>query len=227
MYRWLAIAGAVVLIPLVVVLAVFNVRDTTSTTSKPPAVLTVDGYQVSEREYRLKIDVVTSNIEYMRGVAATDAPQAAFMGAFADLISETGPDEVALAAVIADAAVYQWGVNHGLAISPDELNAALDEQRQIVTTADDPGLQAHREFIAKVGDDTFWDQILPRQLRYDLMTAKVRGRHSHWDAFQRQVARDADIESLDADLISQQMIDRAVQYLTEDYPAFQAEHPQQ
>ncbi len=231
MYRWLMILGLVVLTAATVGLGTTNARNDGAISSGGGAagVLDVNGYIVSGSVYRSTIQIVESNLDYMQGVAGTDSPFAEFDGAYAKLIRETGVDVVGLAGSISEAAIYQWGIDHGIEVSDDELNAAIDEQREIVATAEGPEIEEHRARIAEIGEERFWNEVLPRALRHGMVIDAVRqsqfstdqdgkANRAAWRAFQHKIVLDASIESLDTELIDQEMIASAIHYFTEDLP---------
>lgn len=236
--RWLPVIGLILIIPLISAFGILQtqVPEETSADAETAPVLDVNGYLVTERDYLLTVNAVESNLDYMRSDEVAASPWVEFNEAYAKLISETGTDVVGLAGDIAEAAVYQWGIDHGLEVSQSELDAALEAQRQIVATADDPSVEGRRAFIAEIGEDLYWSEIAPRTLKLDLMSELVREaniddeqsadeKRDQWRAFQTEIILNANITSLDTDRISPAMIEQAVRYLTEDIPALYAEYP--
>jgi hypothetical protein len=198
------------------------------------AVLMVSDIPVTAEDLERNQEAVRSNLDYMENTLAewedeghADIPQQ-YLDAWITLLRDTGPDAAGLGAAIGDAAVFDFGVRNGLEVTSDEIEAKIEDQREILEEARPHASREHQALMAAMDDDEYWTDHMPAIIEQDLMTRKVQDfalngvndpevRSLEWAEFTGELAEEADIEVLDSSIVSDEDLDAAIAYITEDY----------
>jgi hypothetical protein len=187
-------------------------------------VVRIGNETVSAAEYQEKVREVQSNLTYMRGVAASGDPSAAYMRRFLDLINRYGPENVAFAGLIEDRAVYQLAVERGFAPSNDYLSIRIEADRKLITDETVTIPATTRAYIDEVGADYYWTVLFPDIERRQITTQAfwksitlgatyVAEATAVWTPMQRQAVEQAPVEVLNPAAIAPATKEMAVDYL--------------
>ena len=197
-------------------------------TSIDPATATpvvrIGNETVSAAEFLEKVREVQSNLTYMRGVAASNDPAAAYMRHFLDLINRYGPENVALAGLIKDRALYQRAVNRGFSPSNDYLSIRIEADKRYITEGKVAVPATTRAYIDEVGADYYWTVLFPDIERRQITTqafwksvtlgaTNVAEATLVWTPVERQAIEQTPVEVLNQAAIAPATKEMAVDYL--------------
>lgn len=210
-------------------------------------VLTVSGYAVSHREYAHELGQAEYTLDTMKetiseGSTSGDLPagQETFLQEWVEIIERVGVENVAAGSIIAQSAMYQWAVSEGYSASEDEVAEAVEEQRQLQqelagTRAE--GMQ--QAFIAEVGEERYWNEILPRIMEREVVLSKAKlsiitaeqeataSDDGEWLDLQVDLVNTAEIEIIDPEVIDPETVERGREYIVEEYAELQRQRQDQ
>lgn len=163
---------------------------------------------------------VNANLAYMRDEIAKGSIVAADLQARLDLIEDCGVENVALAALIEKAALYDRAIADGHSATDQEVQAAVVKQRELENL---PETTQFEGYIKAVGEQRYWSELMPAWQRRNITIGKmyrevVKGAHPSgqqtvWTEFGRQAVQDATIEMLDPDAVAPATLQDALDYL--------------
>ena len=94
-----------------------------------PAIARVDAECIHLSDYTERLRIIEAATEYAEGQFLSNAPELEYLRQWYDRLSFYGPENIALADAIKDAALYQRAVADGHAPSGEAVSAARDEDR--------------------------------------------------------------------------------------------------
>jgi hypothetical protein len=203
--------------------------------------LTVDDYTVSHREFAHELGAAEYTLATMNETLANgpndgevSADQEAFLADWVDIIESVGLESVAMGSIIAETAAYQWAVAEGFSASEEDVVAAIEEQRRLQDElADTQAHELQQAFIDAVGEDRYWNEILPQIMEREIVLAAARRAvitgeqnatavdESAWLELQVELVRAVEIEILDPETVDQETVEQGREYIVEDYAALQ------
>ena len=84
-----------------------------------------------------------------------------------------GMDNVVLAGLILDSALYQKAVNAGISVEPGEVAEGVDLTRQLYERGEMDSYTVG--YMESIGADRYWNEVLPQRAYRDLMIGKLQG----------------------------------------------------
>lgn len=198
------------------------------------AIVMVSDIPVTAEDLERTQQAVRSNLDNMENTLAEweaeehMVTQQQYLDAWITTLRDTGPDAAGLGAAIDGAAVFDFGVRNGLEVTSDEIEAEMENQREIFEEVRSLEGEEHEELMAAMDDDEYWTDHMPAIIEQDLMTRKVQDyalnavtdpevRSLEWAKFTGELVEEADIEVLDSSIVSDEDLDAAIAYITEDY----------
>ena len=173
-------------------------------------------------------------------------PMEMYNEAFVELIDEFGTENVGLAVALVNTAIQVYAGENDLQATEQQIDEAMEQQREThdMIEQQDPEAAAAvgAALIDVIGEERYWEEYLPEVLSASITDQNVD--RAAWEAadvepepgemfqlererflaeFRADLVREADIEIADASALGDADLDRAIEYITDAYPALQQE----
>lgn len=194
-----------------------------------PAVLVIGNEPVSADDFKQNVGAVNANLAQMQGKIASSSPDSANLKSFIAMINAHGVQNVALAGLIENQALYDLAVRRGFVPSDEMVNTQVAQDKALAAQSIDPAAAA---YIASVGADRFWNTLYPASVRRQMATQELwqdtvkdkptsAEAYAAWNDVQQQALDATRVTVLDADAIAPATTSGAIDYL-HDYWQFTA-----
>lgn len=230
-----------VVVGIVGVYALDGLTDDPTHDADGTPILTVDGRTVTYQDYQYELRQSEATLATMKEAVAGDPDQGeltpqqeASQREWIETIERVGVRNVAMGSLIAETATYQWALSEGYGASDAEIADAMEEQERLhERMAGTQAAATQQLFIDEVGEDRFWNEILPREMEREIVftearLAVMRGEHGAdagdsdaWADLQVDLVRSAEIEIHDSDKVDPETVERGREYIVENYADLQ------
>jgi hypothetical protein len=186
-----------------------------------PAVVVIGNEPMSADNFKLNVGAVIANLNQLQGQIASGSQNSASMQSIIDMITAHGIENVALADMIENEALYDLAVTRGFAPSDEMVQNKVAQDKATASQNIDPGTAA---YITSVGEDRFWTTIYPSTVRHNLATQAlwqdtIKGKNSTaeadaaWNRVQQQALAATSVTVLDPSAIAPASKSAAIDYL--------------
>jgi hypothetical protein len=198
-----------------------NVGATRLAADGTPAVVLIGDEPMSADDFKQNVGAVNSNLSQLQGQIASGSQNSASLQSIIDMINTHGVENVALADMIENQALYDLAVARGFGPSDDVVQAKVAQDKALASKGIDPTTAA---YIASVGEDRFWTTLYPATVRRNLATQAllqdtIKGKASSdeantaWNQVQQQALDATHVTVLNPDAIAPASMSAAIDYL--------------
>lgn len=190
----------------------------------------VDASSITQADFQEEVATVPQGLQSMNAMASTGSPSStgvskSYLKSFISLRERYGAQNVALAALIENRAVYELAVARGYEATNQEVAARVARDKSWVQSGKVKGIQS---YINVIGPKVYWSTIYPALIRRSLTTdafqeavAPAQGSISQasaaWKKVQLQAVQQAKITLVDPSAVAPATVSSALQYLQAYY----------
>jgi Tol biopolymer transport system component len=210
--------------------------------------LTVNGQEVSAQQIesaRAVSELTMINMQQIIEDEGGQSPEMALYNkAHIELVEEYGTENVGLAVTLQRAAITAFAEENGLIATEEQIEEAIERQRETHEMIEEHDPEAAAAIgqaqVDVIGEERFWEEYLPQALASALTETNVAefvwedadiehddpntyllNRDLYLAEFHAGLLENATIEIVDEQALEGVDLDRAIQYITEGYPAIQ------
>ncbi|MFW6074292.1 MAG: hypothetical protein ACOC9Y_01775 [Chloroflexota bacterium] len=201
-------------------------------------VLDVDGHTVTHKDYiheTAAVDYTLKETTADLEAGSTDAALQENHEDWSAVVEDIGVETVALGSLISETAAYKWAIDQGFKPSEEEVAEEVETLKKVSANFEGRDRTVIGTIADQLGEDIYWNEVVysvtERRMtlsraRLDFMRDVEGSRNASPEAFAAweehivDITESAEVEILDSERIDSEAVDRALEYVVEDYSEF-------